>query len=327
LIVVFVLSGCLDQTSGIDPLPADSAAPGWHEGTLRHDGLERDYRFYVPGNLATPASVVLLLHGGTQSMDKLFRPNAGGSQAWRAVADTAGFLLVVPNGTDLETNRPEGSRRHWNDCRPEADIAEAGPGADDVGFLAALLDHMRRQFAVDTDRLYVTGASNGGMMSYRLARTLDERLAAAAVFIANQPANGSCPDPERAVPLLIANGTADPLTPYGGGALARSDRGTVRSTQATVDYWAARHGIRPNPSAVDSLPDRTSADDSRIIRYRYGASSPKAPLVLYKMQGAGHAMPSIAHPLPRTVEWILGRQNHDVEGAALAWRFLRRWTR
>jgi len=53
----------------------------------------------------------------------------------------------------------------------------------DVGFVAALLDELRRTLPVDASRIYVTGMSNGAMMSHRLGRELATRIAAIAPVV------------------------------------------------------------------------------------------------------------------------------------------------
>jgi poly(3-hydroxybutyrate) depolymerase len=64
-------------------------SPGWHENSLEQPQLTRSFRYYVPQDLPANAPVVILFHGGTQSMSKIFQENAGGSQAWQPLAAKA----------------------------------------------------------------------------------------------------------------------------------------------------------------------------------------------------------------------------------------------
>ncbi len=310
---------------GAQPLlPPHSVArplPGWHEGTLSHGGQDRAYRFYVPGRLVEGSSPILLLHGGTQGMDELFYPNAGGTQAWPAMAEGNGFLLLVPNGIDMDTGSPRGNNQNWNDCRSPQAGGVTGSTADDVGFLMALADWAARSFPVSW-RVRVTGASNGGMMAYRLATERPERIAGVAAFIANLPAGGECPDPVHPVPILIVNGTADPITPYAGGQAG--DRGEVRSAEATRDAWLAANRADGLQRQVRTLPDLDTGDASIVVCESYPPSGSGSEVEYCRVEGGGHSMPSIAYQLPRWLEQIVGRQNHDVEGARLAWSFLSR---
>lgn len=292
-----------------------SSEPGWHEGTLEHENLDRVFRFYIPRQITDEATVVVLLHGGTQSMDKLFRSNAGGTQEWKEIADEEGFLLLVPNGTNSDTGSPEGDSQNWNDCRPQ----ELGrTDVDDVGFINALLDWTVNRFAdetfsVDIKQTFVSGASNGGMMAYRLATELPDRVAAAAAFIANRPVPTECPD-SAPVPMMIVNGTEDRIMPYDGGSII-NDRGEVISAEATRDYWISVNQANALNPKITQLTDRDPDDDSVIICEDYSASGSGAMVRFCTVKGGGHTMPSVEHGV------ILGRQNRDIEGARLAWEF------
>lgn len=317
-----MVSAC-GGSSGIEPLPQDSDEPGWHEGQLTHDGLERAFRFYIPEDLSERAPVVVLLHGGTQSMDALFRPNAGGSQAWTDVADREGFVLLVPNGTNIDTGAPEGDNQRWNDCREATDAAVTGSTADDVGFLTTLIDWAEDRFNAPPNRLYVTGVSNGGQMAFRLAIERPGRIAAIAVFIAQLPVDSVCPAPTAPLPVFMANGTEDPITPFEGGEA--NGRGAVLSAESTRDVWGQANGTDTTRRTIEELPDRDPDDGSRIVCEDDPA--PDADVRFCRVEGGGHAMPSIAYPLPRWIQRIVGAQNRDAEGAELAWSFLSRQRR
>lgn len=315
LFLAGLLVGCSDD-AGTDPPSLNS---GWHEQTLQHNGLAREFRFYVPEDPPDAVPITVVLHGGSQSMDVIFGAGAGGTQEWTQIAEEEGTLLLVPNGTHLDTGAPSGDKQGWNDCRPEE---RARPGADDVGFIAALLDWAADRFVdtrlmPDPDRTFVTGASNGGMMAYRLAAELPGRVDAAAAFIANRPRPSECPDATEPVPMLVVNGTDDPLMPYDGGRIAPGlgGFGTVASTAATRDYWGDANRVDTTQRAVTSLPDRDPDEGSVVVcENDPPAAAGGAPVRLCRVEGGGPAMPSIEHRLRV-------RQNHDVEGARLAGSF------
>ncbi|MFB6231963.1 MAG: PHB depolymerase family esterase [Salinibacter sp.] len=319
LILAAFLAGC--GGSGSDPESAKTPAPGWHEETLRHGGLARHFRFYVPEDPPGTVPIVVVLHGGSQSMNEIFGPGAGGTREWTQIAEEEGALLLAPNGTNLDTGSPSGDKQGWNDCRPEE---RARPGTDDVDFIAALLDWTAGRFAdtqiaLNAGQTLVTGASNGGMMTYRLATELPGRFAAAAAFIANRPKPSECPDATDPVPMLIVNGTEDPLMPYEGGSIAPGlgGFGTVASAEATRDYWVDVNRADTTQRSVNQLPNRDPNDGSVVIcENDPPPASPGAPVQFCRVEGGGHIMPSIEHRLR-------GRQNHDVEGARLAWSFFR----
>lgn len=321
---VALLIGCTLSCSSSDtaPMPTHNLQPGWHKNSLQHDGLKRVFRFYIPENMADHPPVVILLHGGTRSMDELFQKNAGGTNAWPTVAEDEGFILVVPNGTNVRTDKPVGNNQQWNDCRP------TGSTADDVGFISKIINWSAEKMSINKKRVYVTGVSNGGVMAYRLASELDDKIAAIAAFIANKPKNSQCEDhPDNPVPVMIINGTADPMMPFNGGEVSKGDRGMVLSTKATVAYWAKQNGVAGTPAAIDTLQNISREDESYVIRFRYGSAKAGAPVVLYKVAGGGHLMPSVKHIVPHWIERLLGNQNNDVEGARIAWQFLSQFSK
>jgi polyhydroxybutyrate depolymerase len=325
-IVFLVLWGAL-SCSATDQKPSAGMvnAGGWQELNLQHDGLKRWFRVYRPAELPPDAAVVVLLHGGTQSMRKIFRPRSGGTQEWRRVAEQEKFLLLVPNGTNPKTGDTFGNHQNWNDVRLAASVNN--PPVDDVGFLAALLDWAGQKYAVDRTRLYVTGASNGGMMTYRLLMELSDRIAAGAAFIANLPVDDRrMRIPDRPVPLLICNGTEDPLVRWEGGEIP-GGRGNLRSARQTVAWWVKAN--RANSQRPESFPvqDSDPDDGCRLYRTLYPPLAGGTVVEFIRMQGGGHTLPSKRHPLPERL-WIkrlFGPACRDVEGAWLAWDFLKRY--
>ena len=293
----------------------------WTESSMLVGGKERWYRIYCPKSLRPGAPTVLLLHGGTQGMHKLFSPRAGGTRAWLGLADREGFLLIVPNGTNAKTGDPRGDEQNWNDLRPSD---ERQTEADDVRFLLQLLDHTAARHRTDPRRVYVTGASNGGMMAFRLLIEAPERFAAAAAFIAVLPADLTGVNPPRmATPLFIANGTKDPLVKWEGG-MVRGQRTLMLSVEANRDWWVRTNGAGP-AGALETLPDKDPKDGCRLHRTVHPPARPGgAPVVFLRMEGAGHALPSLSHDLPDSllVRRLIGPPCRDAEGAELAWAFM-----
>lgn len=318
--VSFTASGC-GGSSGIDPLPENSDEPGWHEGTLSHNGEERVFRFYLPDDLPENAPTVVLLHGGTQSMDALFRSRAGGTNEWPAVADEEKFLLVVPNGINPETESPIGDNQFWNDCRAPGSVEGPQSTADDVGFVMELESWAASRFSTDSGRFYVSGVSNGGQMAYRLAIERPDRIAGVAAFIANLPVENECGRPSSPVPVFMANGTEDPITPFEGGQA--DGRGPFLSAPDTRTQWVRANEADTTQRTETDLPDRNPDDGSVVICENDPAGEDGAPVRFCRVEGGGHTMPSIEHGLPRWVRRIVGPQNRDVEGARRAWEFLR----
>ncbi len=293
--------------------------PNWRESSLHVGELTRWYRVYVPRSLPEKAPVVLLLHGGRQSMRRIFGSGAVATKGWADVAEIEHFLLVVPNGTNEKNGETRGDRQGWNDGRIVDSPVKRD--ADDVTFIKNLLDRIGRGYSIDGARIYVTGASNGGMMTFRLLMEASERFAAGVAFIANLPVAGPViRKPALPTPLMIANGTKDPVIKWDGGEILKG-HGFVRSAEATVAWWVdANHARRENPGS-EYLPDTDPTDPCRVLRTTYPARENGAPVVFYALEGAGHTMPSRKHEIPD--DFPTRPVCRDIEGARLAWDFMK----
>lgn len=276
-------------------------APGVSRGTLMHDGLERTYRLYVPGSLpaAEEVPLVMVLHGGGGTGEMIARYTH-----FDRIAGEHGFIAVYPDGID----------RHWNDGRFEDEKP------DDLGFLTKLIDTLSAQFAIDPNRVYVTGASNGGMMSLRLACEATDYFAAVACVISAIPEpKADVWSPSRPMPIIIMNGDADPLVPWEGGEITiqRQTRGRVISTPDTVAFWVKHNQCDMSP-AISYLPDNDPEDGMRIREERYSGGTDGAEVVLYAVEGGGHTWPGGVQYLP---EWLIGKTCHDIDGSDVIWQF------
>ena len=288
------------------------AADGLAERTIETAQGPRHYLEFVPDNAPPGAPVLFALHGGEGSMRRQFGAGAGATRDWPAIARREGFILVAPNGTNDRTGDPAGDRQHWNDLRDTK-----ARGIDDVGFLRALAGRIVADHGADARRIYATGPSNGGMMTYRLLTEAADVFAAGVAFIANLP-RADTPRPARPVPGMILNCTAAPLMPQCGGAVA-TGRGAVLSADATARFFAAANGITAKPRQR-ALPDPVD-DGCRMIETRWPGP---APVVLVTVEGGGHQIPHPAggttRPLARR---IVGPACRDAHGLEMGWRFLR----
>lgn len=315
--VFMVLSGC--AAGKITPNP--SLPQGWTEESIIHDDLTRWYRIYIPDPVPDNPALVLYLHGGTLSMRSLFSRLVDGTKTWLEIAEREGVVLLVPNGVNPETGDTFGNDQNWNDLRP--DQAAGQSTVDDVSFLLALLDEVAFELSVDTDRIYVTGASNGGFMTYRLLIEAPDRFSAGAAFIANLPdLDSGLPFPDVPTPLMIANGTDDPLVPWDGGVVGK-DRGMVISAEKTVDWWVSANRADPNQLISRLLPDNNPDDHCQVRMDYYPATEEGAAVLFYAILGGGHTIPSIDHAGldNRLTRRIFGPVCREVEGVRLAWEF------
>ncbi|MDQ4076588.1 MAG: dienelactone hydrolase family protein, partial [Chloroflexota bacterium] len=228
------------------------------------------------------------------------------------LADEHGFLVVYP----------EGYERHWNDCRKQAPYAAKRLGMDDVSFMRGLVAHFRATYGVDSARVFAVGYSNGAHLAYRLALEAPELIRAVAAVAANLPTeeNSDCAPRAGATPVLILNGTEDPINPYQGGRVTLfgfADRGSVRSARESAAYFAQRNAI-PDAPVIEKIPQEGSPPTSAERARWHSATG--AEVVLYTIYGGGHTLPQPRARFPR----ILGRTHPGLDGPAEIWRFFAR---
>ncbi len=267
-------------------------------GTLQHEGLDRSYWVYAPDSLdaGKPAPLVLALHGGGGT-GKAMCTLAGGLMA---VADEQGFLLACPDGVE----------RHWNDGRGIDDWRAHAEQIDDVGFLTALVEQLSQQWSIDREAVFVTGISNGGLMSYRMACERADLVGGIAAVTASLPEALAC-EPSRPVSVLILNGTDDPLVPYEGGEVTvlRRQLGRVRSTEETYQFWAEINGCQ-GAAIVTAEPDLDPTDGTKVQRTSLGDCQDGTRVELYTIVGGGHTWPGGPQYLP---VGLVGRVSRDLQ--------------
>ena len=271
--------------------------------------LERSYLLYAPARRAPAAPLLLVFHGRMGSPGRI-RVETG--YQFDRLADRHGFVVAYPQGY-------EGS---WNGCRATADSAARRLDVDDVAFVEALVARLARERDVDPARVFVAGLSNGGQFVYRLALERPELIAGAAVFAAGLPApeNLGCTPRGTPPPVLIVNGTSDPINPYEGGKSSLFgfvDLGTVRSGIDTARYFAGAGGAAA-PAVTRILP--TNRGDRTWVERSAWRAPGRSEVVLLTIHGGGHVVPQPAYRPPR----LLGRATSAINGPEEAWNFFRR---
>jgi polyhydroxybutyrate depolymerase len=277
--------------------------------TIDINGTTRTFIAQLPAK--QPAPLVVVLHGNTQTGTDM-----AARTSWPSVAKREQFAVVFPDGLN----------RSWADLRPEDKRGGRLPpeGTDDVAFIVKLIGKYVTSGIVDPRRVYVTGLSNGGAMTNTLVCERADLFAAAASVIMNlTDETAEACHPSRPMPMLIMNGTADPLIPYEGG------RGSSYfaadgfwSTEKTVAFWRQLNGCEADDGATTDLPDKNLTDQSTVTRI-----SSRCPtghdVVLYRVNGGGHRMPGLSPDarFPRIATGLLGPRNGDIDGAETIWTF------
>jgi polyhydroxybutyrate depolymerase len=243
--------------------------------------------------------MLLALHGGSGT-------GAGVSALTHLndLADREGALVVYPDGL----------HESWADGRGVTDADQQG--VDDVAFFRQLIRALQGQYSVDSRRIYVTGISNGGFMTQRLACELADRIAAVVSVAATLSTNlaASCAPP-RPLPILYVLGENDPLVPYAGGVI-NGNRGTALSAAGSLAAWVRFSDCAGAPT-TRALPDRVE-DGTHVSQTLYTNCRDGAQVGLYSVAGGGHTWPSGRQYLPVAA---VGRVTHQIDNADL-WAFL-----
>lgn len=292
LALVAVLTACGRGRADPDPAPSS----GTHELTVTVDGRDRHYRAYTPAGGTTGRPVVVFLHGGGGTGELFERVSH-----MDTVADEGGFVVVYPDGSGRLGDR----LLTWNagDCCAYAKERNV----DDVGFVRALIDDVTARFG--TGPVFVTGFSNGAMMTYRLGCELADRIAGIAVV--SGAMNLDTCTPSRRLPVLIIHGTADTAVPYDGGPSSSefptAGTWTNRSVRYAVDFWTNHNGCRPAP---------TESRDGEILTETWTCAE---PVTVHTIDGGGHGWPGGEKARPGAVEEAPPRP----DASAVIWEFFR----
>ena len=264
--------------------------------SITHDGIQRDYIVYIPelynGSSAVP--LVLNFHGyGSNAAQQMFYGD------FRDIADTEGFLLVHPEGTTFIGNQ------FWNVGFPGISST-----IDDVGFTEALIDELATLYTINLDRVYATGMSNGGFMSFLLACQLSEKIAAVASVTGSmtQDTFDDC-NAQLPTPVLQIHGTEDDVVLYNGNTLSIP-------IADVISYWVDYNNCETTPSTT-TLPDLDVSDGSTVEHSVYENSDNGITTEHMKVIGGGHTWPGSVLNTAGT--------NQDIDASMEIWLFFSRY--
>lgn len=269
------------------------------------DGLTRSYRLFMPDGDLGRAPLLVALHGGLGSAEQ-FEVNSG----FDGLATSNGFLVVYPEGVGLLPDG-RGGARTWNGgacCGPAA-----ARDVDDVAFVRAVVRSVSAVHAVDADRVYLTGHSNGGILAVRIACEEPTLFAALAVQSATLGVD-DCP-PSRSISMLQIHGTADTNIPLDGGlgsGVARVRFAPPRTAAAAI---AGADGCSER---VTTATDPVNPD---LVLERWSGCPDGVEVQFLAVTGAGHAW--MGHPPASAAGRLLvGEPYPDLDASRTIWAFL-----
>jgi poly(3-hydroxybutyrate) depolymerase len=234
--------------------------------TIPFGGASRQFILHAPSGLSKPP-VVFVLHGsgmtGQQMVD---------NTRMNAVSDREKFLAVYPDAIN----------KSWNTS-----------ASTDFGFLLAIVDTLDARYHIDRNRVYASGFSQGGVMSYHIACRYADKFAAVA------PVSGRLQEtcaPKRAIPMLAIFGTQDVLTP----AAFLKDVATI----------ADADGCPKTPSVTRPYP--AGSPNSVVTQLRFGPCQDGVEVWADSVRGGPH-------------EWPMNTAT-KINGSEEVWAFFKQWT-
>lgn len=257
-----------------------------------HNGVQRDYTIHIPTNYVQGNAVPLLFcfHGYSLNADTIMSYSN-----FNAISDTANFIVVYPQGTLLN------GVTHWN-----VGGWTTASTADDIGFTEAMIDSISADYSIDPNRVYSTGFSNGGYMSFLLACQLSSKIAAiASVTGSMTPQMYNACNPQHPTPVLQVHGDADGVVPYNGAPA------WTKSITDVIAYWVDYNNCDTSAS-INSLPNINTGDGSTVDQFVNTNGDNCSSVEHFKVYGGGH-------------DWPGSWGNMDMNASIEIWRFLRKY--
>jgi len=241
--------------------------PGTYERMLEVGDTQREYLLQIPRgfqkNAKKPAPLVVMLHGRTSSG----KAAASSYYGWSELADKEGFVAVFPTALGKPTS--------WQP-------AIGGGETVDTRFLALLIDTVTAELQLDTDRVFLTGHSSGGFMSYSFAAVHADKVAAIGPVAGLRVGRE---EPELPVSVISFHGMADDVVAYdaehGKKAAFRGLPSALESATAFAKF-----------AGCEGEPERSDLHDGKVHLDTWADGKNGTRVELYSIEGWGHGWPN-----------------------------------
>ncbi len=272
-----------------------SVEASWDRITLSVASDQRFAWVYEPEEAADALAVVVVLHGHGGRAQRMARVTG-----FNALAEQMSFLAVYPEGKGWAGLPPQS----WNAgyCCGYS----AKKNISDVAFIVQLVAELKQNFGVDAQRVYVVGASNGGMLALRLACEHPELFAAAGVVAGSMQTQGC--QPKEPISIISLHGMQDQLVPYLGGESQHAKESRVDAAALDVVSFWAQH------NQCEKAPIEKNTDTWVSLEYphcRLGTA-----VTHFGLKHQGHAWPGGKRG------WLLGdKPAEDLLASTVIWNF------
>ena len=248
----------------------------------------RNYKILKPKNYDPKKKypLILSLHG--------FSSNGSGQAGFfplAALAEKYGFLYCFPSGLD----------RSWNATNACCDWTNKN---DDSTYLRNLILWAQKEYSVDKKKVYVTGLSNGGFMSYRMAQDHSDLITAIVPF-AGVGYKKWPKKPTNPVSVLHIHGTKDETVKWDGG---RFGLRAYPSAEENFDNWRkfnqCDNEIDSSKEKID-VARRVQGKETTVKRFTN--KNGNVVVELWRVGNGGHVTPPPKEARERIIKWMLAR--------------------
>ena len=183
-------------------------------------------------------------------------------------ANQRGFVTLTPEGTMNQSGD-----RFWN--------LFLHTGVDDLGYLTGLIDEAVERYAVDPDRVYLLGLSNGGFMSHLIACERGDLIRGIVSFNGSSYLDAADCPAENPVQVIHVHSTLDAVVPYYGDA-------RMPSAQTITERWADFNGCDPEPTVGPRLDLTSSVAGDETTTQIWDDCIDDRNVELWSIQGGTH---------------------------------------
>lgn len=262
--------------------------------TMSSGGITRFAYAHVPNGYDPTKGTMLVLNFHGFSNSALIQRTVSRMDK---SSDLHGYIVVYPEGVATSWNAGDCCGTAWVDA------------VDDVKFARELIQKLESDYCIDPKRVFSTGYSNGGFLSYRLACEMSDTIAAIAPVAGQLGIPPTKCNPPRPVPLLEIHGTADPIVPYNGGTpIIGIDLGPVpkfRSVTESLAAFTQKNGCLGQPKTIYQKGDATCS--------QWGLC--QGDVVHCKIDQGGHTWPG-GVPIP-----LVGKTSTDLGATETIYEF------
>ena len=289
------------------------------EARVNHNGISRLFTYYIPCiyNQGKQLPLMITLHGRSFNAKQHLKDSK-----FDKIAEKEGFILLAPNCVTIDKDNKlasegytihdlegiESNNIRWNVNFPLHNEMKI----DDVGYINSMLDYFVKQFTVDKSRVYVSGMSNGALMTMYLVTKLQDKIAGAAPVCGIVPYDFMKEDLRSRIKIVVINNDNDPTVSINGYP------DFAPPVRDAVGWFNQQFGIT-GEAIVTQLPRTVEDDPTNIKKYEW-ADKGGSQIVYYVIEGGGHTWPGGTQYYP---EERIGKLSRHYNASDWIWEELK----